>query len=51
VVAGVASFAEVVAARRSAIGFQAAYGEAFLLATAAVALAGLGALAGGRGGR
>ena len=48
VVTGVATFAQVVAARRAAVGFQAAYGEAFLLATLAVAAAAVAALAGGR---
>ena len=48
VVAGVATFAEIVAARRAAVGFQTAYAEAFALATLAVAAAAAAALAGGR---
>jgi MFS family permease len=45
VVAGVAGMAQVVAMRREVVGFQAAYGEAFVLATVAVAAAALAGLA------
>jgi len=48
VVTGVASFAQIVAVRRAAVGFQAAYGEAFLLAALAVAAAAAVTLAGDR---
>ncbi len=44
VVTGVAGFAQVVALRREVVGFQAAHGEAFLLAAAAVAAGALATL-------
>ncbi len=48
VVVGVAILAEIFAARRAVVGFQPAYGEAFLVATLAVAAAAIAALAPGR---
>jgi MFS family permease len=47
-VTGVAALAEIFSARRAVVGFQAAYGEAFLVAAVAAAVAGGFALGGRR---